>query len=344
MVKVDGNGAEQLLNLLEKILESSQVPSQDVIDEILSTKGISSMIEAYSNMLDFSKEEFINVLKNLANPTPIAKGIIVSKLEEGLRSCLDREKINLLRRRLQQFLKFDFAEAEWVALKYLPPETPVECTIYFTIDAFNPGMISGDNMFLSILTIDPSKFDLRAVSHEFHHIGFKYWIRQNQKLSRLAFEKTKTYEGIAVNLILSLISEGLANYFCSPNMVRIHPKISPKGKEKLMKYEQDFTKMLKTIISLISNCQSKTIAIEECIDRFNQIIIDPESILPPIHFVGAKLIELFDKNPSVDQVDIINLCKHPANFFKLYSIVISAYELPSVPDTLAQWMIDLLGN
>lgn len=55
------------------------------------------MIEAYSRWPDFSKEGFADIIANLANTNPVGQGIVLSKLEEGFRSCLSLEKISLLR-------------------------------------------------------------------------------------------------------------------------------------------------------------------------------------------------------------------------------------------------------
>lgn len=192
------------------------------------------MIKAYSRAPEFSKDGYTAVLRNLTKPNPVGKGSVLSKLEEGLRSCLNKEKIALLRQRLEKILELDFAEAEQTALEYLPPGTPIESTIYLTIDAVNTGMMFEGNGALSVLRFDPDKFDVAGFSHELHHAGFEYWIKCNPKLQAL-LKENKTYEGIAVKVICNLLSEGLANYFCTPSVIHPAENASTKHKQKIRK-------------------------------------------------------------------------------------------------------------
>ena len=112
MIRIESNGARALIDLLNFVVESNQSPDQEKIDKVIFTGMMSFLTSAYSEMIDFSKEEFISVLQNLANPNPISKGQIISKLEEGLRSCLYREKISLLHQNLEKISSLDFTKAE----------------------------------------------------------------------------------------------------------------------------------------------------------------------------------------------------------------------------------------
>lgn len=343
MITIKSNGAAKLLELLEDVVRSGRAPTDEEIDSVLSTESMSFMIQAYSQAPEFSREGYVAILSNLTKPNPLSKGLILSKLEEGLRSCLNYEKITLLRQRLDKIVELDFAKAEETALKYLPPKTPIKTTIYLTIDAFNTGMMFEGNASLSILMFDPDKFDVAGFSHELHHAGFRHWIERNPKLQAF-LEEDKPYEGIIAKLIVNLLSEGLANYFCTPMMLHPPENAPEKLKEKIIKYEQNLNQMVKVVQSLLSDCLSKTVPVESCKDRLMKILLDPEGILPPIHFISGRIIEMFDKDPNIDRSEIINLCKQPAHFFTLYSHVAKKHGMPAFPEDLVKKISTLVRN
>lgn len=344
MIIVDSHGVNQLLDLLEKVTRSGQSPSKQEIDALQSTKSISFMIEAYSRWPDFSKEGFADIIANLANTNPVGQGTVLLKLEEGFRSCLSLEKISLLRQKLKKILKLNFTEAERIALKYLPPETPIESTIHLTIDTVNPGMVFKGNVSLSILHFEPENFNFSYLAHELHHLGFQFWVRSNPELKKLAFKGNVDHQEIAVNMILYLLSEGMANYYCTPNMVRIHANASEKHNRKIKTYERDLNKMLFEIQLLLSDCITKSVSVEKCKARLMNIVLDPEGVLPPVHFIGARIIETFDKDPKISRNDIVNLCKEPFRFFTFYSQVCKRQGFPPFSSEVVRQVSTLLGG
>lgn len=341
MITIKGDGAARLLELLENVVRSGHAPADEEIDDVLSMESMSFMVRSYLRIPEFSREGYVAILSNLTNPNPVGKGLVLSKLEEGLRSCLNYEKIALLRRRLKKILKLDFAKAEQTALRYLPLETPIKSTIYLTVDAFNTGMMFEGNALLSVLTFDPDKEDIAWFSHELHHAGFEYWIKRNPKLQAF-LKEDRTYEGIAVKLIQHLLSEGLANYFCTPKNIHPPENASKKRKGKIVKYEQSLNQMMQEVQSLLSDCLSKTVPVESCEERLMKMLLDPEGILPPIQYIGGRIIEMFDKDPKINRSEIITLCKQPAHFFNLYSQIAKKHEMSIFPDYLIQKISTLL--
>lgn len=344
MIFVESHGIRQLLDVLENVVKSGKPPNKEEIDALLSTKSISFMIEAYSTWPDFSKKGFINIIANLATSNTVVRGNVLSKLEEGFRSCLSLERIDLLREKLEKILILDFTEAERIALRYLPPKTPIRSTIHLTIDTYNPGMIFKGNVSLSILQLEPDNFDFSYLAHELHHSGFQYWVTRNPKLKNLAFKDNINHQEIAVNMILYVLSEGMTNYYCTPNMVRIHNKASKKHNRKIKKYERNLNPMMLEIQSLLSGCTSKSVSVEECKERLMNIILDSEGILPPVHFIGAHIIEMFDEDPRISKSDIVNLCKKPSQFFTFYSQVYKKHGFPPFSSEVIEEVSALLGK
>jgi len=253
MILVDSEGVDMLLGIFENIVRKGQPPSNDEIEILLSTGSVSLMVEAYSRWPDFSREDFANVIANLANAKRASEGVVLSRLEDGFRSCLDEKTINSLRQNVKEIVKVDFTESERLALTYLPPNTILKCIVYLTVDMFNPGMMYKGNISLSILDFDAKRFDFSYLAHELHHSGFQYWMAQNSALKGLISDEISTHEQVAANMILNLLSEGIANYYCTPNMVRVHPEASGKHNIKICEYERSFSRMWLQVQSLLSS-------------------------------------------------------------------------------------------
>jgi hypothetical protein len=115
-----------------------------------------------------------------------------------------------------------------------------------------------------------------------------------------------------------------------------------KNSEKITKYEQNLNQMVREIQSLLSDCLSKVVPVESCKDRLMKVLLDPERMLPRIHFVGGRIIEMFDKDPKIRRSEIINLCRQPAHFFTLYSQVAEKHGMPAFPENLVEKISTLL--
>lgn len=300
------------------------------------------MLEAYSRWPNFSRDAFIEVIANLANPASVGQEPVISVLEKGLRSCSSQENINLLRQKLKRLLMIDFGEAERIALKYLPSGTPIESVVHLTIDTFNTAMVSRGDIGLSILSIDPDNFNFPILAHELHHSGFQYWLEQNPRMKNKLSKGDSNHDQIAASMILSLLSEGLASYFCTPSMVSSPSEHGEKHDKKIKNYESNLNKMWGEFHSLLSDCASKSAPLEECRNRFNDIRFDLECIVPQIHFIGATMIGMFDKDLAISTESIVNLCKEPADFFKFYSQICSKYGMPAFAHEVVERISALL--
>jgi len=74
------------------------------------------------------------------------------------------------------------------------------------------------------------------------------------------------------------------------------------------------------------------------------IILDPECVLPPVHFIGAHMIQMLETEPTINRESIINLCKEPSRFFNLYCKINQKHSLPAFPDAVAEKMCNLLRS
>lgn len=331
MVVVEADGALVFLDVLEGSLRSGRPLSDEEVDRVLSTGFMSFMLDAYSSLLGLKREDVMSFLRNLGGKSSISADPVKSILEDGFRSCYDVERIVELRGNVGKILEIDFERAERMALSFLPPGTVIECTVYLTVDAFNPGMVWEGGMGRSILSPVMGGADLSLFAHEFHHLGFGYWVSKSPTLER-AFRGEKTHDSVAARLVLHLIMEGMANHFCTPGMVRSGPRRSPRVNEKITRYEREFREMLGDVKSLLADCVARRQSVERCEGRLMDIVLDKERILPKVHFLGAKVMELFDGDPEMGRDEIVGLCRNPQKFLSMYNKMAEENNLPAIED------------
>lgn len=326
MLRLESEGASLFLDLVEGSINGRR-PTEEEIDRLLSTGSFDFMVRAYSKMLGLSREDFAAAIRALVSESPAHSDPLKAIFEEGLRSCRDQEKITQLRERLDKFLEADFGEAERIALSYLPQGTPMESTIFLTVDSFNPGMVYEGDIGLSVLSVDPENLDTGYLAHELHHVGFRHWVCRDPELIG-AFGEPKTPGDIAVKLILHLISEGLANHFCTPEMVRAGPGGSERKNEKIRIYEESLEQILGEVWSLVSDCLLGREPLGICEERLRDMVLDRDRVLPKVHFIGERIVSLLDLDPGIERHELIELCRRPQDFIWLYRKIAERNYLP----------------
>jgi hypothetical protein len=337
MIKIEEKGATLFLDLLEASLKEARQLTEDEIGVILSTGFMAFMIDAYG----LAKYEMAAYLRNLGNDTPVSKDPVKAMFEEGFRSCYDLKRIKELRRNVEAITKIDYRAAEELALLYLPPRTDIECTVYVTVDEFNPAMVRNGNMGLSILTQEVEG-DISYLAHEFHHLGFNYWLSKSPSL-KSEFQGKTTYESVAIRLVLHLTMEGMANHFCTPWMVKTGAERSQRDNDKIRRYEENITAMLGEVVELLSDCVHESASAEDCEERLmNNIILDLEKILPPVHYIGANIIGRIEEKKIVERRTIIDLCRKPDNLLVYYSKVAESEGWPRIPEEVQHHVVKLI--
>jgi len=326
LLRLESEGASLFLDLVEGSIRG-RGPTEGEINRLLSTGSFDFMVRAYSRMLGLSREDFAAAIRALVSESPAHSDPSKAIFEEGLRSCRDQEKITQLRERIDKFWEADFGEAERIALSYLPWGTPLESTIFLTVDSFNPGMVYEEDIGLSVLSMDPENLDTGYLAHELHHVGFRHWVGRDPVLIR-AFGEPKTPGDVAVKLILHLISEGLANHFCTPEMVRAGPEGSERKNEKIRIYEESLEQMLGEVWSLVSDCLLGREPLGTCEERLRDMALDRDGVLPKVHFIGERIVSLLDLDPRVERHEIIELCRRPQDFIGLYRKIAERNCLP----------------
>jgi len=342
LITVEDDGARMFLDMVEASMREGRRINREKVERLLSTKAMSFTLSAYENLLELSKDDVASMLVNLSLEHPVSTDPVKLRFEEGFRSCCSLEAVARLRRGVDTTVAMGFGAAEGKALRYLPPGTVIESTVYLTVDAFNPGMVRGGDVGRSILRgLDDINIDHMA--HEFHHAGFMNCLSRRPGMARLAVGADST-EGVAVQFICHLVSEGLANHYCTPSMVQAGEHKPHKVNEKIRAYEQNLKEMLEEAWSLVRDCLDGGEPLKKYRERLMGIIIDKESVLPKVHFLGEKIISVLEEDPEIRFEDIVDLCLHPENLVRLYEDPAIRRGLPRLQDEYVLKLLRVMAD
>ena len=341
MITIEDDGTRGFLDLVETSIKEDRPITRKEAQRLLKQKSMSFTLSAYENLLNLSMDDMVSILTDLGEVNPTQSEAVKRRFEEGFRSCYSLEAVERLRRGLEAAARIKFEVAEGKALRYLPPGTVIESTVYLTVDAFNPGMVRDGNVGLSILS-GLEKASMDYLAHEFHHVGFMNCLSRRAGVERMA-KNPEAPEEVAIQLICHLVSEGMANHYCTPRMVKAGEHKSPRANEKILFYERNLIEMLEETWRLIMDCLEGEAPLNEYKKRVAGILLDKESILPKVHFIGEKLIALMEEDPEIRSEDIIGLCNHPENLVRLYSGPAREKGLPRLPDEHTEKLLSLFG-
>jgi hypothetical protein len=184
---------------------------------------------------------------------------------------------------------------------------------------------------------------MNSLAHEFHHIGFNNCFSKRDNVFQRANMPLYPRD-IVVQLIYHLAMEGLANHFCTPQAVRkgIH-----KRNEENMKiafYEEGFILMLQESFRLIDDCFEESVPFSKLNERVLDFIIDTESILPKVHFLGERIISLIAENSDISLYEIYEICNYPENLVSYYNVSAHEIGLPFLSDERLEQVIDLFSQ
>jgi hypothetical protein len=333
VLEIHTNGVRKFLDLLE-IIERSESISSKTVDDLLSDYTWQQFISSYERMEDFSRTALKKILLNLTKAETIGEGFVLPKLEAGFRALLDQNERNQLRTRLVEADQLNLDEALQIALKYLPKETPLEVHVHFTIDAFNTGMFFENHVFFDLCRVDPTQINMQYLSHEFHHTGAHYWFKQNQVLQKLTSSEDLRLKLLARTLEY-LVSEGLANGYCTPFFVQ-------GDQPRVIELRSQRNKWFQHLVNLLSELLKDTGSPEVAQKLFNQFTLDPEAGLPPGHNLSGTMILEMDSSSEVPQKQIINLVKTPEHFFELYNRATETSKHEPFPSTIIKRLKSIL--
>ncbi len=316
-VKFNRSGTEMLLEKIETIAGGTSLTQSD-INEIMGNRIVDIWIKAYESWIPSARGEFETILANLNVGSPKGLSDWGIHIDNGVRSAIaDLERVKA---GLALLSEFNWAQAEWHALKFLPEGTQIDVDVFATIDGFNGGMFRPGKVFISLLYLSPSMLDASNFSHEFHHSGFNYWWDKNPLFRNLkAQDNTKEYW--TISLFEYLVSEGLANAFCSPIVLEKSEKTSEytmAHNEIIQEYEDRWDEFHTMLEDLLGRITSENL--EDIKEYYDQFTMDMSGRGHPIgHFFSGRMIREMDRSQTVQREQIIELVKEPFPLFHLYN-------------------------
>ncbi|NIQ05241.1 MAG: hypothetical protein GWO20_05805 [Candidatus Korarchaeota archaeon] len=337
------DGTLLLLNMLDKVREGHQLEKTDM-KKILSHPDIKQWLRAYG-WIGNASTKFEKILRSLHAEPPSDLGQWGNKIVEGIRIAYENPE--KMRDNLQYIQSYDWNVAVQKALAYLPENTKLEPMMIVTVDGFNGGMFRHDTVFLSLVFFDPSQVDMKTFAHEFHHMGVDYWWQNHPLIHKFMEEpKKEVKEYYFVKLFTYLVSEGMANAFCSPQAIT---KINGEGpwiaqhNEMITIYENRLDVLFNRLEQLLKQILQESK--DDLSIPFERFTFDKDGRgIPPGHFLSGRMVQAMIDASSISQDQIIGLIKDPFNFLNLYNKAAKEENLRSFPRFLLQATEEFLAK
>jgi len=341
-IRFHSSGAKLLLNKAKKVKSGRRLTSNE-IDEIVENPDIAAWLSAYDAWIERVHRTFRKILKSLHKKPPSNLNDWAERIDFGLRVALDDTE--RLQKSVQVLRQFDWTGVGKSALEFLPPKTKIETQVFATIDGFNGGMYREDKIFLSLVLVDATSLDPGFFGHEFHHNGFEYWWKQNPLVKRYSKEENSREKWL-LDTFAYLASEGLANAFCSPaaiskvdgdsELLRVHNSI-------IEEYEQDWDDLFERLIGLLHAIIDGDI--DKIVDYYEAFALDMKGEGHPIgHFVSGRMVQKMDSSIDVPRQEIIDLCKNPFKFLRMYNRAVQGNNFQFVPTDVIESIDNILKD
>ncbi|MBI9011607.1 MAG: hypothetical protein JEZ08_05195 [Clostridiales bacterium] len=210
-ITVDFEVAEKIIDLINEKKYIDDATYEDEMSKIEKLEGMQKMLNYYKGSFDFSTYKEL-LFKALNNFEYVSEDESLNAVYTYLKKVIeDTERLN---NKLRLMRDYDFNKFEKKLVEKLPKNTNVDVDIFFAFDALNGGTIINDKTMMLNTMFWPSKEEnLKLIEgillHEYHHIGFFYWMRKFDR----DFDKYSDANGMVRYLIISILGEGAATYF-----------------------------------------------------------------------------------------------------------------------------------
>lgn len=310
MLTIDLEEAKSLLALLHRIQKGS-IPTETELRLVLAANEF--FVDFYRQWEGITQDSLTEILRYLHQPDWTPSTPVLSALTKGFRQAL--EELDLLQTKLTFLMSVDASAIADHVLAHLPPGTPLRSVIHITIDGFNGGFIHQREIGLSLLgdITNPEKFET-GIAHELHHIGFLYWAERDP--IRQAILQEQSGRAIAVRHVQNLLSEGLAIFYCSPEMIQ-QDRVTGTHAAKLERYRQEESRLFAQAEKVLALSLNRDADFTVCRQAFEAIAIDPDGVLPIAHYLGARMIETMSRSHSKES--IIECVRSLPHFLPLYN-------------------------
>jgi len=303
-------GARNLLALLNSV-STGNPPTEADLQTTLDSNHF--FMDFYSRWKGVTREKLIETMLHFHQQGYQPESPVLSAMAKGFRRAVAENE------RMQANLDFlrrvDPSTIMCRVLAYLPIHTPVQSAIHITIDGFNGGFQFQGQMGWSLLSdiSSPSQFE-SGIAHELHHVGFAYWAERDPICQSLLNEKSG--RALAARHVQALLSEGLAMFYCSPDMM-MEDKVPEAYARKLKVYKRDERLLFAQSEKFLAHALKPDADFATCHQSLEALSIDFDGILPIGHYLGARMVEIMSQHHP--QEDIIECVQSLSRFLPLYN-------------------------
>jgi hypothetical protein len=310
MLTIYIEGARNLLAFLTRT-SSGNPPTEAELQVVLDSNHF--FMDFYSRWKGVTSERLIETIRRFHQPDYQPESPVLSALAKGFqRAVAENERMQANLELLRAANPSVIVEG---VLAYLPAHTPLQSVIHITIDGFNGGFQYQGQMGWSLLSdiTSPEQFE-SGIAHELHHVGFAYWVERDPIRQSLLNEKSGC--AVAVRHVQALLSEGLAMFYCSPNMM-MEDKVPESYARKLADYKHNESLLFARSEKLLALALKPNVDFETCHQAHETISIDFDGILPIGHYLGARMVEIMNQHHPQER--IVECIQSLARFLPLYN-------------------------
>jgi len=314
-LSIELQGVQKLLQFLQGVYDGT-LPAKSEMTAMLEANAF--FIDFYSQWEGLSKEKIVEVILCFNQGQRFHSGSLQTQLAEGFCQAIDEKEI--IETRIELVGNIDPMSIIEQVKAYLPPATPLDSVIHITLDSINNAFVHQGKIGVSLLkgVTDRPTF-ARLVAHELHHLGFRYWAGFDHV--RLQLLQEQSSRSVAVHHVQNLLAEGLANYFCTPEMVfseKSDASDSDPFQAKLGRLHQEETKLFTIAEEVLALCLAPRADCQECQKVFLALALDMEErLLPAAHYLGARMIKTINQFHS--HQEIIECVQNLPNFLRIYN-------------------------
>jgi len=310
VLTINFEGAQTLLTLLKSVTKGNR-PTETELQSVLTANEF--FVDFYCQWEGVTPESLVETMCRFNQPDFEPLAPVLSALAKGFRQAI--EEIDCLQTKLDFLMTTNTSAIVDRVLAFLPRHTPLQSTIHITIDGFNGGFQHRGEMGLSLLGNITNREQFESgIAHELHHVGFYYWAECDP--IRQAVLKERSGRAVAVRHVQNLLSEGLAIFYCSPDMMR-DDRMTGAYASKLAKYRQEESRLFVQAEKVLALSLNSDADFETCRRAFEVMAIDPDGILPIAHYLGVRMIETMSQ--SHPQERIIECVQSLSHFLPFYN-------------------------
>lgn len=299
MLTIDMEGAQELCALLGHVRRGETVSEARLRDVLASN---SFFVDFYSQWDGLDEQTIAAALVEFDRPG-WDTGSLADRLAGGFRQAVDG--MDVIANRMNWLAEVDPTEVSDRVLPFVPHGTPLNSTIHITVDAINGAFVYRDEMGASLLkgATDRPTFE-EAVAHELHHVSFRFWAERDGARQKLKQERSG--RAVAVLHIENLLSEGMANCYCSPRYVfETRPDRLPGDAyvARLARLRSEEAQLFSQAEAVLAASLEPGADYENCLEAYNALAMDMEEFqLPAAHYLGARMIQVMDSVYSRERI------------------------------------------